>query len=370
MSKISFIAPQAQIVQGGVERFVQKLAQTLIAEGHKVTVFTIDCLKDKRFENVTVEGVTYKRLPVLLNLSQRFKIWPSLYKELIAGKFDIIQLFLHSQLAFPIAFFAAKKSKAKVFVTTYGASEKEANYNFVTSLILKLLDFLYIRMMSKCDKIFCRGIPLSREFVKKIPIDQRRVIDSVSAIEQRYFAQPQKAKRENFTVLFNGRIHPHKSPHHLILAGARLKEKYPNIRIWLVGPEHKFISDIEKIIDENGMNAYVRYFGTVPEDQLIELMDKARIFVVPSVFEGLSQAMLKAIARECNIISSDIPSSRYILENGKFGLLYKWGDIKSLANHIDKIFQGQVKFDTKMLKEKIKQYTFEREIPKLVKHYV
>ncbi len=372
MSRIACIAPQAQIVHGGLERYVQRLAQLLVANGHDVTVVTIDTYQGKQYTDQTIDGIHYRRIPVLFDVTQRLKIWPGLYLFLKKEKFDIVQCFLHSQSAFFISFAAAKLSGSKMYVTTYGASAREADYSGIQKLILSFFDLLAVPLLRRSDMVFCRGIPLSKQFVKQMNIPERRCADSVSAIEQRYFTYiNHKTKRTPHSILFNGRLHPHKGPQHIVEAVANLMLKYPDIRLWITGPDHGLRKDLEQLIIQKQASQNITILGVVPEDQLISLMDQASCFVLSSVFEGLSQAMLKAIARKTPVIATSIPSAQEIL--GKhYPLLYPYGNIPILMKKIDMVFTHWQTYHKTMttLIPKLKPLIYEIEMPHLLKYYV
>ena len=77
---------------------------------------------------------------------------------------------------------------------------------------------------------------------------------------------------------------------------------------------------------------------------------KSDLFVLTSKYEGLPNVLLESMVLKKFIISSDCPTGpKEILDNGKYGFLFKIGDFKSLAKKII-----QYKNNKKKLKKKIK----------------
>ena len=63
----------------------------------------------------------------------------------------------------------------------------------------------------------------------------------------------------------------------------------------------------------------------------------SNLFILSSLYEGLPNVLLEAMALKKNIIASDCPTGpREILQNGKFGDLYKNNDLNDLIKRIKK----------------------------------
>ena len=67
---------------------------------------------------------------------------------------------------------------------------------------------------------------------------------------------------------------------------------------------------------------------------VIGLMKASDIFVMPSRFEGLSIAMIEAMACGLPIVASDAPGLRTYIEHGQNGLLFPVEDHKAMAKYI------------------------------------
>ena len=68
----------------------------------------------------------------------------------------------------------------------------------------------------------------------------------------------------------------------------------------------------------------------------------ADALVLSSNFEGLPNVLLEAQVYKKIIISSNCPSGpKEILNNGKYGYLFKSGDHKDLANKIEYVFNNK-----------------------------
>jgi len=74
------------------------------------------------------------------------------------------------------------------------------------------------------------------------------------------------------------------------------------------------------------------------------------LFILSSIYEGLPNVLLEALALKKFIISSNCPTGpREILKNGKYGLLFKPGDYKDLTKKIYHFQKYKKKLNKKIL---------------------
>ncbi len=99
------------------------------------------------------------------------------------------------------------------------------------------------------------------------------------------------------------------------------------------GEEHAALT---AIIDAEGLQQQVELVGVVPEPWA--WLNRARIFALPSRFEGFPNALLEAMALGCASIATDCPSGpRDIIEHGQNGLLVPVEDITALASALEQL---------------------------------
>jgi glycosyltransferase involved in cell wall biosynthesis len=57
--------------------------------------------------------------------------------------------------------------------------------------------------------------------------------------------------------------------------------------------------------------------GQIPQTRLAAIFNKAHIFVLPSLFEGLPLVVLEALASGCRVVATDLPGVMEIVGNVK-----------------------------------------------------
>jgi glycosyltransferase involved in cell wall biosynthesis len=136
-------------------------------------------------------------------------------------------------------------------------------------------------------------------------------------------------------AVYNGRLHEGKGLAVLVSAWAKVTAKHPDTRLWLVGegPEH---STLLEQIETLGLSGRVVLPGSF--DHVDDVLAAADAFVLPSDSEGLSHALLEAMAVGLPVVATDIPGNASVIRDGIEGLLVPPRDIAALAAAIARIF--------------------------------
>ncbi len=97
-------------------------------------------------------------------------------------------------------------------------------------------------------------------------------------------------------LLYAGRISPHKNIVRIIEAFAALKAElekegqYPDLKLIIIGDELAKHPDLRRAVIKTRMQNDVRFLGFVPIGVLRIFYDLAKVFVFPSLYEGLRTA--------------------------------------------------------------------------------
>src|SRR3989344_4090386 len=133
------------------------------------------------------------------------------------------------------------------------------------------------------------------------------------------------------TILLVGRLHSQKNIISLINAVKILKMEIPDIKLILAG-DGPLKEKIKKTIKKDKLQNNISVLGQVLGNDLIKLYKSSSIFVLPSIYDGPSLAILEAWAAKIPVIASDTGDSRYLVKNGVNGYLFKsLYDSKKLA---------------------------------------
>ncbi len=112
-------------------------------------------------------------------------------------------------------------------------------------------------------------------------------------------------------ILYVGGFGPHKNLHMLVDSFANLlsQSKIKNACLVMVGEykQEAFHSSCQALmqqIDESGLSDYVIFTGYLPDEELVVLLNKSTVLVLPSIIEGLGLPAVEAAACGCPVIAT------------------------------------------------------------------
>ncbi len=139
-----------------------------------------------------------------------------------------------------------------------------------------------------------------------------------------------------------GRLDRVKDQQLLIRAFAQLKSKYHNITLLIIG-NGPCRESLENLARDLGIKQNVSFLGMrsdVPE--LLKLMD---IFVLPSIFEGISNTILEAMAMGLPVIATNVGGNSDLVVDGETGTLVPVEDVSALATAMERYILDRVTMD-------------------------
>lgn len=141
-------------------------------------------------------------------------------------------------------------------------------------------------------------------------------------------AHPWLNQRDEPVVLGVGRLTHQKNFDLLLRAFAKVRADR-DARLIILGDGNQR-ENLERCIKDLGIEDRVDLHGFVSNPYAY--MEKASLFVLSSVFEGLPTVLIEALACGCPVVSTDCPNGPpEILEDGKWGTLVPMNDEDALA---------------------------------------
>jgi len=139
--------------------------------------------------------------------------------------------------------------------------------------------------------------------------------------------------KDSFVIGFVGRLNKDKGMNLLFEAFNRLKIKYNNIFMLMVGPLEPEDAFNQNYIDQLFTDKHIFYLGKLNDvAPVYALMD---VFVLPSFREGLPNVLMEAAAMEIPMIASNINGCIDIVQQDINGMLFKKGDVNELTAAIE-----------------------------------
>lgn len=165
----------------------------------------------------------------------------------------------------------------------------------------------------------------------KVLVLKNGIVPKDSVTDPGPIAKEFPGSRNRLKLIAVGRLVPLKCFDILIRAVAEVVNAGCDVLVLVVGEGEKRLS-LEKLVRDLGVGRYVKLLGL--RHDVIELMKDSDIFVIPSRYEGLSIAMIEAMACGLPVIASDAPGLRNCVNHEENGLLFPVHDYKALAERI------------------------------------
>ena len=167
---------------------------------------------------------------------------------------------------------------------------------------------------------------------------QKKSIIICNPVNEKYLQAERKAPKSK--IVYVGRLVEQKNPMHLVKAFEKIILKYPRYQLYLYGDnfedecKEELIRYLDQPIKEE-VKAHVHFMGR--SDKLESEMADAAMFVLPSNYEGMPNALMEAMALGLPVISTDCPcgGSRYWIEPFVTGQLVPVKDVEAMAEAME-----------------------------------
>ena len=135
-------------------------------------------------------------------------------------------------------------------------------------------------------------------------------------------------------IVTAGRLEPQKNQSMLIRAFAKITDEHPKSTLTIFGRGY-LETDLRNLSKDLNVEDRVFFPGNV--DDIHERISDANVFVLPSDYEGLSNALLEAMMMGLPCISTDCAGADEYIESGNNGILIKVGDEVELSAALRKM---------------------------------
>ena len=167
-----------------------------------------------------------------------------------------------------------------------------------------------------------RGFPIKR--IEVVP----------NGVDVSVFYPAESWPRDDDYVLFVGRLVEQKGVEHLLRAFAYVVQKFPRVRLKLVG-EGGYRPSLERLARNLSIDDQVDFVGWLGDVGLKRRMyQNASLLAVPSVYEPFGMTALEAMACKRPVVASKTGGLRQIVKNGVTGFQVATGDHLDIAQRI------------------------------------
>ncbi|MEG4056116.1 MULTISPECIES: exopolysaccharide biosynthesis GT4 family glycosyltransferase EpsE [unclassified Microcoleus] len=142
-----------------------------------------------------------------------------------------------------------------------------------------------------------------------------------------------------------GRLNIAKGQKYLIESIKLLRQQGFDVRLQIAGEDAKsgngYRKELEKFIQEQSMSDYVELLGSVSEERNRQGYQEADIFVLPSLKEGISVAVMEAMAMQTPVVVTQVGGMAELIDNGVDGMLVPPENPEKMAEAIAKLLKDK-----------------------------
>ncbi len=299
--------------RGGAERVISILANEYAKQGWNADIAIllsniVDYELDEKIRILDFTGKTANRI-------LRLPMWlKSIRNYVKTEKPDVIVSFVARINV--LVLLACIGLKTKIVISERNDPTYDGR-GAVTRLLTKLL-------YPKADKIIFQTQRVKAMFDKKVQDNGVVIPNPISVALEASEAGEKK-------IVSVGRLTKQKNQKMLIEAFAAAVKKHPEYSLTIYG-EGDLRPELENKAKELGVSDKVFLPGNIL--RVHEEIANAEFFVLPSDYEGLSNALLEAMMMGLPCISTDCAGSDEYIESGKNGLLVPVGDGQAMKEAI------------------------------------
>lgn len=168
------------------------------------------------------------------------------------------------------------------------------------------------RVFRGANRVVVTTPAMRSEVLQRIPDVVSKIAVIPNYVDTDVF-RPYSEIRDETTLIFVGRIAPEKNLSALLEAIQPLQMK-----LVLIG-EGKIRPELQRRFPS--LNGRISWEGNVPNSELPEYLNRAGLFILPSLYEGHPKALIEAMACGLPVIGADSPGIRELIRHGETGYI-------------------------------------------------
>ncbi len=210
----------------------------------------------------------------------------------------------------------------------------EARYNYLYPVLTPLLKRVW-RHAGAVTAISAEQVALAHRTMPDLDL-----VTIPNGVDTTSFVPAGEAPTRAFTMVCVARLIERKGQHHLLQAFAQLRAACTEpVKLIFVGtgdaePQLRELATRLKVTDA------VTFLGFVTREQMPPVYRNADVFVLPSQQEGMSIALLEAMASGLPVVVTDTGGTAELVTQGENGEIVPWADVPALTSALERLLKS------------------------------
>lgn len=346
---------------GGAERVCVTLANGLVENGYDVDLVVLSLkdavmqedlskqvnLVDLKVEHarnsfyVLLKYLRYKKPGIILSFNSEISVILGMLRLIFRLKYRLV-------------------SRCINYMSQVASSKSGLWYGVIAGLLIKKLYVLSDAYIVQTRDMANDLIHYTRLDKSKITVINNPISERIEAYSEQYDLR--RIIKADYLICV-GRLEKQKAFHYAIEAFAKVAERYPTLKLKLVGKgslewelkEQAAMQNLTGIIEFEGYQA-----------DIIPYYLQARATVLTSLFEGFPNVLAESIALGTPVVAFDCPSGPdEIIVDGVNGYLVRYQDLEHLVECLQKVLNNQL--DISKVMKSADRFKSERIVQKYIK---
>jgi len=257
---------------------------------------------------------------------------------------DVVQTHLLGLLDLVVVSLRKSESSLRVLLTLHSVEFLPGSTDSMLGIRSFIRRLLFKRVGRGCDGL----IAVSKEVAAAVSDRMPALSDKVTIIQNgvdvtRFeggtgsgLAKIEGVSEDDIIIAVVGRLGVEKGHRYLIEAARHVCQRHPRTRFLLIG-DGDLRAPLVDMTRKANLTAHVLFLGL--RSDIPQILESARLFALPSLWEGLSIALLEAMAAGLPVVASRVSGTNEVMVDGVTGLLVPAKNSEALAAAICELIE-------------------------------